>query len=68
MVKGPRIHLSIIGGEWYATARNNSKTTRSAMIPAINWCDKQNEKEGRGRTAKQRRAARIWALGKKEGE
>ena len=62
----PRIRIAVIDGEWYASPGNNSRETRSALVPAIAFCDRLNDSQGRGKTAKQRHAARAWASSKEQ--
>ena len=59
--KKPKVHISIVGGAWYAMPGNNSDETRSALVPAISYCDRLNHDQKRGKSQAARRAARQWA-------
>lgn len=51
-----KVHISKIGGEWYAMAGNNNSATRSALVPAIDYCNRMNETERRARKMKGQQA------------
>lgn len=56
-----RVHISIVNGEWYAQSGNNNSATRIALYSAINFCDRVNSKQKRGKSLPQKKAARKWA-------
>lgn len=43
-----RIHISVIGGLWYAMAGNNNPDTRRALVPAISYIRRMNQKRMKG--------------------
>ena len=60
-IRKVRVHISLIGGQWYAMSGNNNHATRCALVPAISFCDRLNAQQARGESPKARRAARAWA-------
>ena len=43
-----RVHISLIGGSWYAMAGNNNHATRTALVPAIDYCKRMNARRVKG--------------------
>ena len=55
------VPADIVVGEWYAQSGNNNSATRIALYSAINFCDRLNSKQKRGKSLAQKKAARKWA-------